>query len=101
LSILFRWLFILEGLTTCVIAAICYFFIPDSPAAAKWLTTEEARFIELRLQFDGHESGYKESDFQWKYLKQGFSDAKVWMGTVSYLRSHSPPTRTLLEPAYP
>ncbi|EFW17244.1 hypothetical protein D8B26_003972 [Coccidioides posadasii str. Silveira] len=95
-----RWLFILEGIATCVVASICYFFIPDSPGSAKWLSPEEARFLELRLQFDGHDKGYKEGGFEWKYLIQGFTDAKVYIGTIifgaicicTYALSYSLPT---------
>ncbi|KMU86307.1 MFS transporter [Coccidioides immitis H538.4] len=89
-----RWLFILEGIATCVVASICYFFIPDSPGSAKWLSPEEARFLELRLQFDGHDKGYKEGGFEWKYLIQGFTDAKVYIGTRCQRSTshHSPST---------
>ncbi|EEP77001.1 predicted protein [Uncinocarpus reesii 1704] len=79
-----RWLFILEGLATVVISTICYFLIPDSPGSAKWLSPDEARFLELRLQFDGNDKGSKEGGFQWKYVIQGFTDSKVYLGTIMF-----------------
>jgi MFS family permease len=43
-----RWIFILEGIASVVIGAACFFFLPDSPAlASRWLSPEEARFLEL------------------------------------------------------
>jgi hypothetical protein len=79
-----RWLFILEGLLTVVIALAAKPFICDAPADASWLTDEEKRFITLRLQFDGHERGYKEPEFKMKYVKQAFTDSKVYLGCVSH-----------------
>ncbi|KAK2789192.1 hypothetical protein FQN52_006284 [Onygenales sp. PD_12] len=79
-----RWLFIIEGVATCLVASICYFLIPDTPSTAGWLSQEEARFLELRLQFDGNQTGVKEGGFQWKFLRQGLTDAKVWMGTIQF-----------------
>jgi hypothetical protein len=62
-------------------------FVCDDPASAKWLTTEEKRFIQLRLQFDGHDSGYKEGEFKPKYVGQAFTDWKVYLGFVSLHQS--------------
>ncbi|KAK2786351.1 hypothetical protein FQN53_006719 [Emmonsiellopsis sp. PD_33] len=56
----------------------------DTPSTAGWLSQEEARFLELRLQFDGNQTGVKEGGFQWKFLRQGLTDAKVWMGTIQF-----------------
>ena len=33
-----RWIFILEGTLTCVVAFVFYFLLPDFPEQAKWLT---------------------------------------------------------------
>ncbi|KAL7912456.1 MFS general substrate transporter [Trichoderma velutinum] len=77
-----RWIFILEGLLSIIIALASIPFICDAPDDVKWLTDEEKRFIKLRLQFDGHESGYKETEFKMKYLKQAFGDIKVYLGSI-------------------
>lgn len=79
-----RWLFILEGLITIGISFLSYFILVDTPDSVKWLTAEEKRFIQLRLQYDGHEGdGYKEGPFKWKYVRQAFTDSKVYLGCVS------------------
>lgn len=83
-----RWIFILEGLLSIIIALASIPFICDTPDDVKWLTDEEKRFIKLRLQFDGHESGYKEPEFKMKYLKQAFGDIKVYLGCVSFASKH-------------
>ncbi|CAD6586114.1 MAG: hypothetical protein ASARMPREDX12_002272 [Alectoria sarmentosa] len=45
-----RWIFILEGLLTCVIAIASFFIISDFPDDAKWLTEDERAYINARLQ---------------------------------------------------
>ncbi|QYT01737.1 Major Facilitator Superfamily protein [Trichoderma simmonsii] len=79
-----RWIFILEGLLSIIIALASIPFICDTPDDVKWLTDEEKRFIKLRLQFDGHETGYKEPEFKMKYLKQAFGDIKVYLGCIMF-----------------
>lgn len=80
-----RWIFILEGLLTIAVAFAAYpcLLWTDSPESAKWLTPEEKRFIRLRMQFDGHTTGYTEGPFKWKYALQAFTDSKVYLGSVS------------------
>ena len=47
-----RWIFILEGTLTAVLAIAFFFLIPDFPEDAKWLTEEERAFVKARLQDD-------------------------------------------------
>lgn len=47
-----RWIFILEGLLTVVVAIIAYFLLPDYPDTAKFLNQRERDFILWRLQND-------------------------------------------------
>ena len=42
----------LEGLMTCVISALLFFFIADFPEEVKWLTPAEKDFVRTRLQED-------------------------------------------------
>ncbi|KAL2834381.1 major facilitator superfamily domain-containing protein [Aspergillus cavernicola] len=79
-----RWVFILEGLLTVIIALCAKPLVCDAPETSKWLTDEEKRFLALRLQFDGQESGYKEGPFQWKYMIQAFTDSTVYMNSILF-----------------
>ncbi|KAK7205258.1 MFS general substrate transporter [Myxozyma melibiosi] len=47
-----RWIFILEGIATCLIAVILYFYIVDFPEDAKFLTPTEQEFIKAKLAVD-------------------------------------------------
>lgn len=44
-----RWIFILEGIFTVIVAVMCFFLLCDSPAlSSKWLEADEIRYLELR-----------------------------------------------------
>ncbi|KAI9893988.1 MAG: hypothetical protein M1814_004758 [Vezdaea aestivalis] len=47
-----RWIFIIEGAFTALAGVVFYFFLPDFPEQAKWLTKEERAFIQARLLED-------------------------------------------------
>ncbi|HEY6333164.1 MAG TPA: MFS transporter [Blastocatellia bacterium] len=44
-----QWLFLLEGLPACFLAFAVLKLLPDSPASAAWLTSEEQTTIAIRL----------------------------------------------------
>lgn len=45
-----RWIFIIEGVLTCVLAVICFALLPNFPEQAKWLTEEEREYVRARLR---------------------------------------------------
>jgi MFS family permease len=53
-----RWIFILEGLLTCVVSFIWFFLIPDFPEDVKWLNDEERAFLKHKLAEDVGGSAY-------------------------------------------
>jgi MFS family permease len=48
-----RWLFIIEGAPSCAAAFLVWFFLPDYPEAAKWLTPDEKALAARRLVAEG------------------------------------------------
>ncbi|MGB6974332.1 MAG: MFS transporter [Terracidiphilus sp.] len=70
-----QWLFLAEGLPTVLFSAVVFFFLPDSPAHARWLTGEEKGWLERRLSEDaaqahlGHDAG----------VMKALLSPKVWM----------------------
>ncbi|KAJ5235552.1 Major facilitator superfamily domain general substrate transporter [Penicillium citrinum] len=83
-----RWIFILEGLLTVVVALIAPFAIHDSPETATFLTEEERRFVihSLRIQnsADAREMVQDEAKFQTKYVIDAFLDWQIWLGLFMY-----------------
>lgn len=45
-----RWLFVIEGLPVVLLGAITYFFLPDWPKDASWLTSDQRLWIEREMQ---------------------------------------------------
>src|SRR5258706_32250 len=72
-----RWIFIIEGSGTCVIAAISYLFIPDWPETAKFLNEEERAFLIRRLAADVGEA--KMAKFDKKAIVRTVKDIKIWL----------------------
>ena len=79
-----RWIFILEGILTCVFAAIVYFAVADFPEEAKWLTEEEREFIIARLKVDQGESGI-ERKAAFRDILAVFKDYKIFIGGFMYM----------------
>lgn len=82
-----RWIFILEGLLTVVVALVAPFAIHDSPETATFLTEEERRFVihSLRTQHsaDSREMVQDEAKFQIRYVIDAFTDWQIYLGLFS------------------
>ncbi|KAF4548224.1 High-affinity nicotinic acid transporter-like protein 2 [Elsinoe fawcettii] len=79
-----RWIFMLQGVLTVIVALVAYFTIVDFPELAskkgglgmKFLTKEESDFVVARIEKDRHDA--IPEDFKvGKYLKNAL-DLKVW-----------------------
>jgi MFS family permease len=80
-----RWIFILEGILTCLVAIAAYFFISDFPTEAKWLTEAERRFVLAKTGED-ETAGDKVTG---RDLLQFFKEPTNYLGALMYFgRSH-------------
>ena len=50
-----QWLFILEGIPAVLLGFACWWFLPDRPATAKWLTPGQRDALEARLAREAEE----------------------------------------------
>lgn len=76
-----RVLFLVEGLPVCAAAILAWFFVPDSPTSAKFLSEEEQEVARARaLQKTGETEHV--AKIQWKELPQTLLDAKAWLTAV-------------------
>ncbi|KAL8656803.1 MAG: hypothetical protein Q9226_002557 [Calogaya cf. arnoldii] len=75
-----RWLFIIEGVITIVIAFTAYFVLPDFPRTTTWLTEDERQLAIWRLDEDIGEDDWTGSQNQtfWHGMKLAFQDIKMW-----------------------
>lgn len=70
-----RWIFILEGVLTCVVAILWFFAIPDFPEDVKWLNEEEREFIKEKLAKDVGKSAHS-APIRWKDIVDVLKDCK-------------------------
>jgi MFS family permease len=84
-----RWIFILEGILTVVVAVIAFFVLYDFPETASFLTEEERAFVVWRLKYQGNKEGAEvlvaqDDTFKWKYVKDAFLDWQIWTNIWVY-----------------
>jgi len=77
-----QWLFILEALPAIVLTFVVLIYLPDRPKDAKWLTAEEAGWLQGRLDTERvhresiHSISWKQALLNWKVISLGI----VYMG---------------------
>ncbi|KAK0385988.1 hypothetical protein NLU13_5705 [Sarocladium strictum] len=76
-----RWLFIIEGVITVVVAIAAFFVLPNFPRTTKWLTEEEATLAIWRLEEDIGQDDWVSSGQQsiWHGFKLALADVKTWV----------------------
>ncbi|KAM3515646.1 hypothetical protein MY11210_000824 [Beauveria gryllotalpidicola] len=75
-----RWLFIIEGVATVIVAMASYFILLDYPATSKKLSAEEQRLAALRIVHDGIANGSAE--------KPRLSHCQAFLAAVSDPRTY-------------
>lgn len=78
-----RWIFILEGTLTCVVAIIFFFIIPCFPEDAKWLAEDERAYVRARLRKDQGRSA-AERKIKGRDVMNVFKDFKIFLGGFMY-----------------
>ncbi|KAL5324935.1 hypothetical protein ACEPPN_006056 [Leptodophora sp. 'Broadleaf-Isolate-01'] len=72
-----RWIFILEGLLTVIVALAAYFFIHNYPLTAPFLSPDERAFIHARLKSSSDATNTEE--FSWSNVRAALTDYKCWL----------------------
>ncbi|KAL9066662.1 MAG: hypothetical protein Q9161_007421 [Pseudevernia consocians] len=86
-----RWIFILEGILTCVIALAAYFVVPDFPEHSAWLSEDELALIEAR-QATERDTTASDTLTTFPSILLVLKDPKVLLGGLMYF--------ALIVPAY-
>ncbi|KIW83312.1 hypothetical protein Z517_02557 [Fonsecaea pedrosoi CBS 271.37] len=83
-----RWIFILEGIATVVVAVAAFFLLHDFPDTASFLTTEERAWVVHRLKYQGSKKSGRmvaESEhFEWKYVIRALTDWQIYLSLFMY-----------------
>lgn len=75
-----KWLFILQGIVTFLVALVGYFVLPDTPLTTRWLSQEERDLAYNRMELDTVEN--KGQTGTMDGLKQATKDPLVWLFCV-------------------
>ncbi|KAI4951857.1 hypothetical protein J4E91_003318 [Alternaria rosae] len=79
----FRWLFIIEGIITLLSAFLLWFFLPDYPARAKWLSNAEKKFAVDRLADRG--GGYNQDHASRKEILDTCFSPRMLLHYIAYV----------------
>jgi sugar phosphate permease len=69
-----QWLFLVEAVPSVLLGIGTFWALPNGPAQAKWLSSEEKVLLEGELRLDDADSKDSKTSF-----KDGFFNLKVWM----------------------
>ncbi|EXJ88555.1 hypothetical protein A1O1_05485 [Capronia coronata CBS 617.96] len=70
-------IFLVLGLFTVVVGILFWFLLPDSPAAARFLSPEEK--IEHIERLRSNEQGIGSQTFKWDQFREAFTDINTWL----------------------
>ncbi|KAE9968333.1 hypothetical protein EG327_011106 [Venturia inaequalis] len=86
-----RWIFILEGIVTVLVAIAAFFLVHDFPETATFLTEEERAFVVWRLKFqsqpDKADQGAEvaqNDEFSWKAIGDAFKGWQIYVGIIMF-----------------
>lgn len=97
-----RWIFILEGTLTILVAIAAFFLVSDFPSQAAWLSEAEKQVV-LSKTAGGSEIGLEEK-VTGRDVARFFKDPKNYFGAIMYFCKYLPrssPTYTSLPRAEP
>ncbi|KAB8234244.1 major facilitator superfamily domain-containing protein [Aspergillus alliaceus] len=83
-----RWLFIIEGAPSCASAILVWFFLPDYPETARWLSAAELELAKDRLQVEGSQSNAK--TLSWTDAKSVLTDWRLYGHYAIYFGISTP-----------
>lgn len=82
-----RMLFLVEGLPSVLASVVAWFYVPDSPGEARYLSKREREVAVQRLQAGRSkpEHGKRQRKFNWNEIWEALRDPKCYLTAVSML----------------
>jgi len=80
-----KWLFILEGLATVVVAVTAIFLLPDFPSNTKWLSPIQKEIAVERLKVQDIADAKIGRSTHWEGVKLALKDWRTWTFTICYM----------------
>ncbi|EPE30844.1 MFS general substrate transporter [Glarea lozoyensis ATCC 20868] len=83
-----RWLFILEGIPSCISSVFVFCYLPDYPETVKWLSDDEKALAKKRLLTEGsHGTG---QNLTWPQAKETLTDWRLYAHYAIYFGISTP-----------
>lgn len=76
-----RWLFIIEGCASVLIAVFVFFFLPDNFETARFLDEDDRQLMRLRAEMNARYNGRPE--FDWAQVRRAAVDPKLYISCWS------------------
>ncbi|RYP73560.1 hypothetical protein DL769_004195 [Monosporascus sp. CRB-8-3] len=73
-----RWLFIVEGAVTALVAFFGFFLLPNTPLTTRWLKVEERELAHARMERDKLGDSLEQASAM-EGLKQAAKDKRTWL----------------------
>jgi len=82
------WIFFVEGAVTIVVATVAFFFLPNTPGAAGFLSEEEQRIAASRLHRDLHgatqSQRVEEERFNWHEVRDALLNVNTILMSLNF-----------------
>lgn len=75
-----QWMFVLQGLPASVLGVMAFFYLPDSPEQAKWLSPRDKQLLDADMAQDLKNARDKSQGS----LGQMFRDPKIYLLSMAY-----------------
>ncbi|KAK1499471.1 hypothetical protein CCUS01_00195 [Colletotrichum cuscutae] len=83
------WIFFVEGAITTVLGVTCFFFMPSTPADAKFLTTDERTQAMRRSREDSHGAtdveDVNDEHFSWHWVRMAVLAPQTYFCTLAWI----------------
>lgn len=81
-----RWLFVIEGIPSCLSSILVYFYLPDYPETVKWLSKDEKDLATSRLATEGAKGGDK--GLTWQEAKETLCTWRLYAHYAVSIKYH-------------
>ncbi|KAH9226677.1 hypothetical protein K456DRAFT_1754766 [Colletotrichum gloeosporioides 23] len=83
------WIFFIEGIITTVFGITCFFFMPSTPADARFLTPEERKQAMKRLREDSHGAtnveDVNDEHFSWHWVRMAMLAPQTYFCALAWI----------------
>ena len=88
-----RLLFLVEGFPSIVVAVFAFYYLPDGPGTAKFLTGRQKKVARLRLrnERDAKQKFSQQSGLNFREILETLLDPRLYITAVCFFSVRSPP----------